>query len=160
MTSIDNVPMQPEPPIHLPQPRGARSGSSPWPRAVAFLGILACGVALGAGGAAAVATGMDPMGWRQGARLTFIQRAVARALDLVGASAAQEAKVHDIIAAKIAEVAPQPSDPKRCANRRSTCSPRRPSIAPRSSVCGPTRSRCSTRSPKRWSAACSTSPTS
>ena len=53
---------------------------------------------------------MDHMGWRQGARLTFVQRAVARALDSVGASAAQEAKVHDIVAAKFAEIAPKPDD--------------------------------------------------
>ena len=109
MTSIDNAPLQPKPPIPTPQQKSARSGS-PWPRAMAFVGILACGVALGAGGAAAVATGMDPMGWRQGARLTFVQHAVARALDSVGASAAQEAKVHDIIAAKFAEIAPKPDD--------------------------------------------------
>ena len=50
------------------------------------------------------------MAWRQGARLTFVQRAVARALDSVGASAEQEAKVHDIVAAKFAEIAPNPAD--------------------------------------------------
>jgi protein CpxP len=110
MTSFDNEPMQPEPPIQAPQPKRARGGSSPWPRAVAFVGILACGVALGVGGAAAVAAGMDHMSWRQGARLTFVQHAVARALDSVGASSAQEAKVHDIIAAKFAEIAPKPDD--------------------------------------------------
>ena len=110
MTSIDNQPMQPEPPIPAPQSKRARSGASPWPRAVAFVGILACGVALGVGGAAAVAAGMDHMAWRQGARLTFVQHAVTRALDSVGASSAQEAKVHDIIAAKFAEIAPKPDD--------------------------------------------------
>ena len=110
MTSIDNAPLQPEPPIQQPQPKSARTGASPWPRAVAFVGVLAAGVALGVGGAAAVAAGMDHMAWRQGARLTFVQHAVARALDSVGASAAQEAKVHDIIAAKFAEIAPNPDD--------------------------------------------------
>jgi Spy/CpxP family protein refolding chaperone len=110
MTSIDNVPMQPEPPLQEPQPKRATGGASPWPRAMAFVGILACGAALGVGGAAALAAGMDPMAWRQGARLTFVQRAVARALDSVGASAAQEAKVHDIVAAKFAEIAPSPDD--------------------------------------------------
>jgi hypothetical protein len=78
MTSIDNVPMQPEPPIQPPQRKSARSGASPWPRAIAFVGILACGAALGVGGAAAVAAGMDHMSWRQGARLTFVQHAVRR----------------------------------------------------------------------------------
>ena len=110
MTSIDNAPLQPEPPIREPQRRSARSGASPWPRAIAFVGILAAGVALGVGGAAAVAAGMDHMPWGHGARLTFVQHAVARALDSVGASAAQEAKVHDIIAAKFAEIAPNPDD--------------------------------------------------
>ena len=81
MTSIDNAPLQPEPPIQQPQPKSARTGASPWPRAVAFVGVLAAGVALGVGGAAAVAAGMDHMAWRQGARLTFVQHAVARALD-------------------------------------------------------------------------------
>ena len=110
MTSIDNVPMPPEPPIQQSQPNRARSGGSPWPRVMALAGVLACGVALGAGGAAAVAAGMDPMGWRQGARLAFVQHAVTHALDSVGASAAQEAKVHDIIAAKFVEIAPKPDD--------------------------------------------------
>ena len=110
MTSIDNVPMQPEPPIQPPQRKSARSGASPWPRAMAFVGILACGAALGVGGAAAVAAGIDHMPWRQGARLTFVQHAVTRALDSVGVSSAQEAKVHDIIAAKFAEIAPKPDD--------------------------------------------------
>ena len=110
MTSIDNAPLQPEPPIRALQQKGAGGRASPWPRAMAFVGVLACGVALGVGGAAAVAAGMDPMAWRQGARLTFVQRAVARALDSVGASAAQEAKVHDIIVAKFAEIAPNPEE--------------------------------------------------
>jgi len=111
MTSIDNVPMQPEPPLQEPQPKRAGRGASSWPRAMALVGVLAAGVALGVGGAAAVAAaGMDQSPWRQGARLTFVQRAVARALDSVGASAAQEAKVHDIVAAKFAEVAPKPYD--------------------------------------------------
>ena len=81
MTSIDNDPLQPEPPIQAAQQKSARSGASPWPRAMAFVGVLACGVALGAGGAAAVAAGMDHMAWRQGARLTFVQHAVTRALE-------------------------------------------------------------------------------
>jgi len=110
MTSIDNVPIQPEPPLQEPQPTRAGRGASPWPRAMALAGVLACGVALGVGGAAALAAGMDTMAWRQGARLTFVQRAVARALDSVGASAAQEAKVHDIVAAKFAEIAANPDD--------------------------------------------------
>ena len=38
------------------------------------------------------------------------QRAVSRALDSVGASAAQEAKIHDIVAARFAELAPNPEE--------------------------------------------------
>jgi len=110
MTSIDNVPMRPEPPLQEPQPARAAGRASPWPRVMAFVGILACGAALGVGGAAALAAGMDPMAWRHGARLTFVQSAVTRALDSVGASAAQEAKIHDIIAAKFNEIAPNPED--------------------------------------------------
>ncbi len=75
-----------------------------------MIGVLVCGVALGVGGLAAAAAGMDPMGWRHGARLAFVQSAVAHALNSVGASAEQEAKVHDIIAAKFAEIAVKPDD--------------------------------------------------
>lgn len=109
MTGIDNVPLRPEPPMREPRQSNPRSGPSVWPRTVAMLGVLACGVALGAGGLAAAA-GIDDMAWRQGPRLAFVQRAVAHALDSVGASAEQEAKVHDIVAAKFDEIAPKPSD--------------------------------------------------
>ena len=109
MTEFDQVPLSGEPPIREPRQKSAKSGASAWPRAAAMIGVLACGVALGVGGLAA-AGGMDNMGWRQGARLAFVQRAVAHALDSVGAGAAQEAKVHDIIAAKFAEIAPKPED--------------------------------------------------
>ena len=44
----------------------------------------------------------------QGVRLVFVQHMIGRALDSVGASSAQEAKAHDIVAAKFAEVAPDP----------------------------------------------------
>jgi Spy/CpxP family protein refolding chaperone len=108
MTDINKVPLRPEPPIRESQQKGGKSGGSAWPRTVAMVGVLACGVALGAGGLAAAA-GMDHMAWR-GARLAFLQHAVAHALDSVGANAAQEAKVHDIIAAKFAEISPKPDD--------------------------------------------------
>jgi Spy/CpxP family protein refolding chaperone len=110
MTSIDNVPLRPAPPIRAPQQENGKGGASAWPRTAAMVGLLACGVALGVGGFAAAAAGMDHMGWREGARLAFVQTVVARALDSVGASAAQEAKVHDIIAARFAEIAPKPDD--------------------------------------------------
>ena len=80
-----------------------------WAAPAVFAGALACGVALGLGTYAATAsTGAD--GWRQGARLAFVQHMIGRALDLVGASAEQENKVHDIVVAKFAEIAPNPEE--------------------------------------------------
>jgi Spy/CpxP family protein refolding chaperone len=107
MTDSDNIPQSPEP--VAPEPR-LRSGFFTWPRAFAFAGVLAGGVALGALGAGglAIAAGMDHFGWNHGSHLAFVQGAVTRALDSVGANAAQEAKVHDIIAAKFTEIAPDP----------------------------------------------------
>ena len=106
MSSIDNIPVPPEPPIHQPpHPVARRSRLA----SLALGGILIGVVAFGAGGFA-VATGMDHMGWRQGATLAFVQRIVAHTLDSVGASADQEAKIHDIIAAKFVEVAPNPEE--------------------------------------------------
>ena len=43
-------------------------------------------------------------------RLAFVQRAVTHALDSVGASSAQEAKIHDIVAARFAELGPDPDE--------------------------------------------------
>lgn len=108
MTDIDNVPLRPKPPIQEPQQKKAKRAFA-WPRAAAMVGVLAFGVALGAGGLAAAA-GMNAMGWREGARLAFLQGAVTHALDSVGASADQEAKIHDIVAAKFVEIAPKPDD--------------------------------------------------
>jgi Spy/CpxP family protein refolding chaperone len=110
MTDIDNVPLLPEPPLHEPTPPNGRSGGFAWPRAFAMVGVLAVGLGLGAGGYAVAAAGMDHLGWKRGAHLAFVQAAVSRALDSVGANAAQEAKVHDIIATKFAEIAPNPGD--------------------------------------------------
>ena len=73
-------------------------------------GVLMCGVALGVGGFAAAATGMDHFAFRQGARLAFAQGIVAHALDSIGASSEQEGKIHDIVAAKFAEIAPKPEE--------------------------------------------------
>ena len=41
-------------------------------------------------------------------RLAFVQRMVEHALDGVGASSEQEAKIHDIVAARFAELGPDP----------------------------------------------------
>ena len=106
MTSIDHVPVSPEPPIQEPPRSGGRRGRS---AALAMSGILIGVVAFGAGGLA-VATGMDRMSWRQGATLAFVQRMVAHTLDSVGASADQEAKIHDIIASRFEKIAPNPEE--------------------------------------------------
>ncbi len=107
MTSIDNVPLPPEPPLQAPPPPPQRRRFFSWPIALAIAGALTFGVALGAGGLA-VGAGMDHFGFRQGFRLAMIQEHASRLLDSIGVSAAQEAKIHDIIAAKFAEIAPDP----------------------------------------------------
>jgi protein CpxP len=108
MTNL-NGPAQPP---RLPPPtnpaRPAR-GRSPWVQRITLAGVVLGGVGLAAGGYAATAGG-DGAGWREGMRLAFAQHAVTRALDGVGASAAQEAKIHDIVAARFAELAPNPEE--------------------------------------------------
>lgn len=110
MTDIDHVPLQPEPPLYQPPQDNRKGRSARWPRAVAMIGVLIGGVALGAGSYALAAAGMDRLGWQRGAHLAFVQGAISRALDSVGASAEQEAKIHDIVAVKFAEIAPNPGD--------------------------------------------------
>jgi len=78
-------------------------------RPLALAGLFAGVVALGAGAYAATGA-TDGMGWRESMRLAFVQRAVSHALDGVGASAEQEAKIHDIVAAKFAELGPIPEE--------------------------------------------------
>jgi protein CpxP len=107
MTNIDNASAQPEPPLREPPPKLGRR--SIWPRTFAMIGVLTFGVALGAG-SLAFAAGMEHMGWRPGPHLAMIQAVVQKALDSVGASSAQESKVHDIIAAKFTEIAPNPEE--------------------------------------------------
>ena len=108
MTRIDEVPLPPQ--RLLQQPRGART------RSFAIVAVLTCGLTLGAGSLAlgvsnlaAAAQEASHSGWRAGLRLAFIQRAAALLLDSVGATAAQESKAHDIIAATFTDLA---SDPK------------------------------------------------
>jgi periplasmic protein CpxP/Spy len=109
MTDANNSPQPAQSAPQAPQPpRGAR-GRSAWLRPLAVVGLLLGGVALGAAGYAATEA-PDGSAWRQGMRLAFVQHAVAHALDSVGASAAQEAKIHDIVAAKFAELAPNPEE--------------------------------------------------
>jgi protein CpxP len=108
MTDIDHVPLLPEPPLRTPVPQTTRSAG--WRRVFAMSGVLAGGLLLGAGGFALAADEMEHMGWNHGPRLAIIQGMVAHGLDSVGASAEQEAKVHDIIAAKFTEIAPNPEE--------------------------------------------------
>jgi periplasmic protein CpxP/Spy len=108
MSSVDNIPLQPEPPLRAPPPLPTpRARFSSWRGALAITGALAFGVMIGAGGLA-VAAGMEHFGWRQGWRLAMIQEGASRMLDSIGANAEQEAKVHDIIASRFAEIAPDP----------------------------------------------------
>lgn len=108
MSSIDNVPLPPEPPLQAPAPQSRRKGLFSWPSALGVAIVaLAFGIAIGAGGLA-IGAGMDQFGWRQGVQLAMIQQGASRLLDSIGANAAQEAKIHDIIAAKFAEIAPDP----------------------------------------------------
>jgi protein CpxP len=110
MTDIDNLNLPPEPPLRQAEPEDGHVRYPSWRRNFAFAGVLIVGVALGAGSFAMAAAGADNLGWKQGMRLALIQGAVSHALDSVGANAAQEAKVHDIIAIKFAEIAPNPAE--------------------------------------------------
>ncbi|MDB5407995.1 MAG: uncharacterized protein JWL84_2907 [Rhodospirillales bacterium] len=90
-----------------PQPSG-KFRLLGWKRSLVMAGILTGAVAFGAG--LAMAAGPQAFGWRQGPQIERIQQIALRVLDSVGAASAQEAKVHDIIAATFAEVAPDPKN--------------------------------------------------
>jgi periplasmic protein CpxP/Spy len=66
--------------------------------------IVACGFVFCAGCFVAAASGMEHLGFAPGAQIAVLQFAIARTLDSVGASSTQEAKAHDIVAAKLAKV--------------------------------------------------------
>ena len=109
MTDYDNATLRRKPP--LLETKRDPGGRGRWRLAApaVFAGALVCGIALGLGSYAATApTQAD--GWRQGVRLALVQQMIGRALDSVGASAEQENKVHDIVAAKFAEIAPDPDE--------------------------------------------------
>ena len=110
MTDIDHVPLQPEPPLREPVRERRRDRFFTWPRFAMFSAALVFGFMLGVAGFALAAGGFDQTGWGHGPRLALAQRAVSHALDSVGASAEQEAKGHDIIAAKFADIAPDPKE--------------------------------------------------
>ena len=106
MTDTKNTVQQPQTFPQATHSTGAVSGRSAWLRPLALGAIFVGGVALGGGYAATAMGASDGPGWREGMRLAFVQHAVSRALDSIGASAAQEAKIYDIIAAKFDELGP------------------------------------------------------
>lgn len=79
--------------------RPGKGGFPRWRRSLLTAGALAGGIVIGAGGLAMAAAAPVHSAWHHGPRLELIQRFVAHELDSVGATTAQEAKVHDIIAA-------------------------------------------------------------
>ena len=109
MTDANSAPQPSQSPPQASRPSGGTRGRSAWRRPIAVVGLLLGGVALGAAGYAATAA-PDGSVWREGMRLAIVQHVVGHALDGVGASAAQEAKIHDIVAAKFTELAPNPEE--------------------------------------------------
>lgn len=107
MTDLNDTNFLPRPlPPTAPAPGGGRQ--SAWRRPLIAAGLFAGVVALGAGAYAATGSNDDASGWKQTMRLAFVQRMVEHALDGVGASSEQEAKIHDIVAARFAELGPDP----------------------------------------------------
>jgi Spy/CpxP family protein refolding chaperone len=109
MTNTNSTAQQPQTPPRMTRPIGGAHGRSAWLRPLALVACMVGGFGLAAAGYAAT-TGADGMGWREGMRLAFAQHFVSRALDGVGASAAQEAKIHDIVAARFAELGLKPEE--------------------------------------------------
>ena len=101
MNTSDNVTLQPR--------------RTPLRRGLVSAGLVASGIVIGAGGLA-VAAGSDMgggMGWHHhhhGPRVGMIQGRVRGALDNVGATTAQEDKVHDIIAGTVTELGKNNAD--------------------------------------------------
>ena len=109
MTDHHNAMLRRKPPLLESRRDLPAQGPRSWRAPAVFAGALVCGIALGFGTYAATASAQTD-GWRQGARLAFVQHMIGRALDSVGASADQENKVHDIVAARFAEIAPNPDE--------------------------------------------------
>ena len=107
MSGIDHSGLPSDPAGQSPR-QPARPGAPGWRRPALVAGVLVGGVALGAGGLAVAATVPGHAEWGHGPRLELIQQFVGRELDFVGAMAAQEAKVHDIIAAAFATLQQDP----------------------------------------------------
>jgi len=86
-------------------PGGMGGTLSPrWPRSILLVGAFVCGAAFGAGGLALAAMTLGHAGPHNGPQLALLQRLAREALDSAGATAIQEAKIHDIIAATFVDV--------------------------------------------------------
>lgn len=109
MTDTNSAANQPQTFSQATQSTGGGRGRSAWLRAGALAACMMGGFGLAAAGYAATA-GSHGAEWREGMRLAFVQHAISHALDSVGASAEQEAKIHDIVAARFAELAPNPDE--------------------------------------------------
>jgi len=108
MTDTENTQSPPQSPLpNLPRPNG-KPGFFGWKRSLVMGGVLTGAVAFGAG--LALAAGPQAFGWRHGPQIERVQQIALGVLDSVGATSAQEAKIHDIIAAAFADVAPDPKD--------------------------------------------------
>ena len=75
-----------------------------WPRSILLVGAFVCGAAIGAGGLAFAAMTLGHAGFRDAPQLALSQHLALEALDSAGATATQEAKIHDIIAATFADI--------------------------------------------------------
>lgn len=86
------------------RPSNPRQGALPWWRPTVLGGVLLGGMIVGAGGFALAQGAPGPFGWHHGPHLERIQQHILHALDGVGATTAQETKIHDIVAAAFADM--------------------------------------------------------
>lgn len=88
----------------------SRFGSGGRRRSFWLAGAVAAGMAIGAGGLAVAATVPVNALWHHGLSLEKMQRFMVVALDSVGATTAQEGKIHDILAANFANIGDHAKD--------------------------------------------------
>ena len=107
MSQNDNSHFEAESPVMAGIGGMGGTGNTPsrrWRRSILVAGALVCGAAIGAGGLAFAAMMPEHAGMRDSARLALVQHFTLEALDSAGATATQEAKIHDIIAATFADI--------------------------------------------------------
>jgi periplasmic protein CpxP/Spy len=109
MSNLDNAHRQDAP---SPPASGSKrsDGFLSWRRTILVGGTLMVGVVFGAGSLAYAGMAAGRLGWHHGPKLEHIQQIVRRSLDSVGATTAQEDKIHDIVAAGFAAVVSAPED--------------------------------------------------